>query len=922
MSGSTAAIAGRASCNPPSTSTTLGLSGHGWNASSFAREPSTPLTSPRATTRLWTLNAAEQCAADTFDLDTISGGTLSLTETHKNRTPTSEVKPTTTLTWRIKWRLLANWESVDYPNDSYPSVYSCTSNLSSYPTNYTIRVNVPNVFNIYTLLIPQMNRVRTIPSLIAVSQFRALCSSFLHGVARTYDLGIACLSDLMFELVVNTHVDVVMPFGTLLMSAVCLFLTNKAQERRDNRGKLRSFDVFLMIAADLAMDSINWLSLPVLFVVQPLIFIWRLLRFIDRLCFACGMLLSGFMLVCVGTCGRVVIRALDILLESLCKIYGVPYHGSIVIDDAFMMTSTDNDWDARKYPKCKPYFGKRGVEFENFVRDFGAALAGDGDDDASLEQTMLGTDPGGNAAGAPPALAGAAAGRRRDRRLRELYALIYRHVPDARLREMMHASANNDGRAAFELLEANCRQQIDDLELLQMDADWNGATILNAVGYSIDSITLFSRQLNGLNALRPAGQRKTEDEVTTKFLASIDTNIEPTLGHEAKKELRAQGAGRQFVNAVTGGRDYQGCVTFFDDLWRSHFHSGDIRPRPRQQGQTDRTARADANVIDETEEALIASGNRRPAIDRQKMASEPSCWNCRGFGHMSEDCPSAKGFRAISDAIYLLTNLLPRGKGGRSNGRGVAGRGGAGRGSWRRSTRRFGNARVVLDHGFEFDQEGNIFDGDGAYVGTVDSQADSDGNNNGGDSSTPTTAEADNGDTNPPPTNMDAANVLDDDDSDGWIGDMYVVTADTDDDSDNSSTDTARPLAAEIECIAAGVSETEIRAQRSLIANYAAPPSYWNDALATARNPPRQACNCTCHHFPGGTSCIGCSLCDPQLWGSASIWDPDEARMVNRYNDSDSPSPPSTPRGDTCAACGDDDAWELIDCPCCKQHLS
>ena len=39
--------------------------------------------------------------------------------------------------------------------------------------------------------------------------------------------------------------------------------------------------------------------------------------------------------------------------------------------------------------------------------DFGAALAGKGDDDASLEETMLGTDPGGNAPGAPAAIAGA-----------------------------------------------------------------------------------------------------------------------------------------------------------------------------------------------------------------------------------------------------------------------------------------------------------------------------------------------------------------------------------------------------------------------------------------------------------------------------------------------------------------------------------
>ena len=151
---------------------------------------------------------------------------------------------------------------------------------------------------------------------------------------------------------------------------------------------------------------------------------------------------------------------------------------------------------------------------------------------------------------------------------------------------------------------------------------------------------------------------KTEDDATTKFLSSIDTNIEATLGHEAKKELRASGAGRQFVNAATGTRDFQSCVTFFDDLWRSHFRSGNIRARPKQTvGGGGSSARADANVVDD-DEAFIVGGGRRPGIDRGKMSSETNCWNCRGFGHTSEACPSEKGFRAISDAAHLLTNMI------------------------------------------------------------------------------------------------------------------------------------------------------------------------------------------------------------------------------------------------------------------------
>ena len=51
---------------------------------------------------------------------------------------------------------------------------------------------------------------------------------------------------------------------------------------------------------------------------------------------------------------------------------------------------------------------------------------------------------------------------------------------------------------------------------------------------------------------------------------------------------------------------------------------------------------------------------------------------------MAEDCPSEKGYRQISDAIYLLSNMLFALKRGGGSGRGGNGRGSAGRGSWRR----------------------------------------------------------------------------------------------------------------------------------------------------------------------------------------------------------------------------------------------
>ena len=73
---------------------------------------------------------------------------------------------------------------------------------------------------------------------------------------------------------------------------------------------------------------------------------------------------------------------------------------SCELGDAAYMLADDtesSDWDARKYPKSRPFAGAKGVLFENFVRDFGAALSSEIDEDADLEETMLGTDLGGDA---------------------------------------------------------------------------------------------------------------------------------------------------------------------------------------------------------------------------------------------------------------------------------------------------------------------------------------------------------------------------------------------------------------------------------------------------------------------------------------------------------------------------------------------
>ena len=77
---------------------------------------------------------------------------------------------------------------------------------------------------------------------------------------------------------------------------------------------------------------------------------------------------------------------------------------------------------------------------------------------------------------------------------------------DLRLREVFKNDFPRDGRAMWQHLVQQCCIQVDDLRLLQHDADFDNATILNTVGYVLDSVVLFQRFLNGLNAKRPASK--------------------------------------------------------------------------------------------------------------------------------------------------------------------------------------------------------------------------------------------------------------------------------------------------------------------------------------------------------------------------------------------------------------------------------
>ena len=114
------------------------------------------------------------------------------------------------------------------------------------------------------------------------------------------------------------------------------------------------------------------------------------------------------------------------------------------------------------------------------------------------------------------------------KRAKHLFGYLYKHIADARLREMIFIRAQSDGRAAYVIMTQNCSRDITDLEITQLNQDFDDSTIEVDVGVNSDSITLFARHLVGLNARRPEHMRKDGNAMTLRLLHAISINLSPS----------------------------------------------------------------------------------------------------------------------------------------------------------------------------------------------------------------------------------------------------------------------------------------------------------------------------------------------------------------------------------------------------------
>ena len=365
--------------------------------------------------------------------------------------------------------------------------------------------------------------------------------------------------------------------------------------------------------------------------------------------------------------------------------------------------------------------------------------------DETLESTMYGTDTGGErwlnerhpdtldaagnvlVQGALKHLNGASVvqERQHNKRAAHLFGHLYKHLADTRLREMIFMQAQSDGRAAYLVLNQACRRDITDLEIQQLNHDFNNSSIEGDIGVNADSMTSYSRYLVGLNAKRPESMRKDDNAMTLQFLHAITGALSPSMQLDAMKEIRAPVAKRQYMHQITGMRDFSACVADIDMQWRTIFRTGQIASQSRRQPGGVRIADvsvAEADDYDDEEAYYTSSGH---VFSPPQIAAMGSCWNCRGLDHVREQCPSPAGMRSLGlvlDRLRSTMSTTGKGKGkgkGKGAGKGSGKGAGAGKGKGGRGASA-GRGRAMAGRGSGaqalYAEAGALYSTDGSWV--------------------------------------------------------------------------------------------------------------------------------------------------------------------------------------------------------------
>ena len=254
------------------------------------------------------------------------------------------------------------------------------------------------------------------------------------------------------------------------------------------------------------------------------------------------------------------------------------------------------DYDTRLYDVCRPWRGKRGDAYTVVFRPaFLNGLLKFTDDWSSLREHALGTDYGGPAGPAHPAGAsGLTSMRAWGNRAQKLRHKVWLHCEDEAVRAMIDEACDqlaahlaggaaapaapslwlagrSQGQLALAVLDSAGTHPDTGLSVSLRNKKWEGLS-LRQLAINPETILNLQMVINRTNAERPVGtERYTADQCRLKFLQLID---HPTaLADKAVSEMQ-----RCSYVTATRANDYAATVKAFDELWRTYFDRGDIKP--------------------------------------------------------------------------------------------------------------------------------------------------------------------------------------------------------------------------------------------------------------------------------------------------------------------------------------------------------
>ena len=251
------------------------------------------------------------------------------------------------------------------------------------------------------------------------------------------------------------------------------------------------------------------------------------------------------------------------------------------------------------------------------------------------------------------------------------------------------------------------------LSRLQRASKWDMIT-LRVIGYHPESVVQLKSLIDQTNSERPVAEQYNDDACRIKFLSLIDT---PTaLADKAVAEMQAG------TYRVGGVPDYGATVNGFDELWRTYFTRGDIKPRPGiDQGPRLQTNRVDGSKLSLDMNQLEIDDSGTVWYDGEQVANAHMmsssgqrvliCWKCCDIGHTKNEGKTKRKY-SVEEAIRILqgneandpsprTRFFTRRGGRAAGGRGSVALGYRGRGKGGGSPNTFT---------VECDEQGNIFD--------------------------------------------------------------------------------------------------------------------------------------------------------------------------------------------------------------------